>query len=60
MEKALRYSPLAAQTGPARRGDTITMEKHLQLLAADDPGKSALYALVSEMISKRFEVREGE
>jgi len=55
MEKALRYGPLAAQTGPARRGDTITMQKHLQLLAADDERKSALYALVSEMIAQRFE-----
>lgn len=54
MEKALRYGPLDAQTGPARRGDEITMDKHLQLLEARDPRLAALYRELSEMIADRF------
>jgi predicted short-subunit dehydrogenase-like oxidoreductase (DUF2520 family) len=54
MEKALRYGPAAAQTGPARRGDDITMQKHLALLAAQDQDRAELYRLLSEMIRERF------
>ncbi len=54
MEKALRYGPQAAQTGPARRGDAITMQKHMLLLANTDPQKAALYTMVSELIAARF------
>ena len=44
-------APLSRQTGPARRGDTATIEKHLQLLA-DRPAHAALYRLLSELIQK--------
>ena len=54
MEKALRYGPANAQTGPARRGDEVTMEKHLGLLAQQDPRLAALYAEISAMIMRRF------
>jgi predicted short-subunit dehydrogenase-like oxidoreductase (DUF2520 family) len=54
LEKALRYGPLAAQTGPARRGDAVTMQKHLQLLGEGDPQKAELYEIVSKMIGTRF------
>lgn len=37
------------QTGPASRGDTVTMEKHLRLLE-DYPYMRQLYALMSESI----------
>jgi predicted short-subunit dehydrogenase-like oxidoreductase (DUF2520 family) len=54
MEKALRYGPAGAQTGPARRGDAVTMEKHMQLLMGRDPERAELYARISGMISERF------
>lgn len=44
-------APLSRQTGPARRGDTATIEKHLKLLA-DRPAHAALYRLLSELIQK--------
>ncbi len=44
-------APLARQTGPARRGDTATIEKHLELLA-DRPAHAALYRLLTELIKK--------
>jgi predicted short-subunit dehydrogenase-like oxidoreductase (DUF2520 family) len=55
MEKALRYGPAGAQTGPARRGDDITMDKHLQLLETRDPQLAKLYAELSRMIAERFQ-----
>ncbi len=58
MEKALKYGPEAAQTGPARRGDAVTMHKHLRLLEASDLQKAALYTMVSELISQRFSTPE--
>ena len=54
MEKALRYGPTAAQTGPARRGDMITMKKHIGLLVDKDADGAELYQQLSEMIEKRF------
>jgi predicted short-subunit dehydrogenase-like oxidoreductase (DUF2520 family) len=39
-----------AQTGPAKRGDTITMEKHLKLLETE-PQYAAIYKMVSAFIS---------
>ena len=54
MEKALRYGPASAQTGPARRGDEVTMQKHLQLLAERDPRLEELYREMSAMIAARF------
>jgi predicted short-subunit dehydrogenase-like oxidoreductase (DUF2520 family) len=53
LEKALKYGPEASQTGPAKRGDQVTMEKHLELLAGEDRDRAALYALVSRMIGER-------
>lgn len=54
IEKALRYGPSAAQTGPARRGDEITMNKHLEMLQARDPMGAELYHDLSKMIEARF------
>jgi predicted short-subunit dehydrogenase-like oxidoreductase (DUF2520 family) len=54
MEKALRYGPQNAQTGPALRGDAITMHKHLNLLAAEDARLEALYRVLSDLIASRF------
>lgn len=51
VEKALDLGPHAAHTGPARRGDHITMDKHLALLEGD---AAQLYASISKMITERF------
>lgn len=50
MKKAIEIGPEAAQTGPAKRGDELTMERHLDLL--QDPKLAALYRLISERIAK--------
>lgn len=49
VEKALAQSPSSAQTGPAARGDTDTMQSHMQQLAFN-PRLQALYRLISDNI----------
>ncbi len=41
--------PREVQTGPASRGDTATIEKHLQLLAGQ-PALQEVYCLISKLI----------
>ena len=43
------FAPHALQTGPARRGDTGTMHKHLDLLQ-NNPSLQELYAFMSKAI----------
>ncbi len=50
-EKALQISPAAAQTGPARRGDLATLEKHL-LILKNDPLRQDIYRKMSESIAE--------
>lgn len=45
-------SPRALQTGPAKRNDTITIERHLELL--QDETKE-LYQILTNSIKKRFQ-----
>jgi predicted short-subunit dehydrogenase-like oxidoreductase (DUF2520 family) len=45
------YSPASVQTGPAIRFDSITIEKHLQLLNAD-PSLKRLYELLTKSIQQ--------
>lgn len=52
VDKGLAMGPFAAHTGPARRGDEVTMQKHLDLL--EGPQRE-LYRLLSEMIFARFQ-----
>lgn len=54
MEKAFKYGPENAQTGPALRGDAVTMDKHLSVLAQEDPERAELYKTLSMMIGSRF------
>lgn len=49
VEKALAQSPSAAQTGPAARGDTDTIQSHIQQLSFN-PRLQALYRLISDNI----------
>lgn len=53
INKAFKYGPERAQTGPARRGDEVTMRKHLGILPNAEHAE--LYQMLSEMISERFE-----
>ena len=51
VDKAFAIGPLQAHTGPARRGDQVTMQKHLDLLQGKEKD---LYQLLSDMIYDRF------
>ena len=51
--KAVAGDPLKMQTGPARRNDTITIEKHLKALALQ-PEYAEAYRLLSQLISKKY------
>jgi len=45
-------NPEQAQTGPARRGDSATIQKHLDLMEDDE--LQELYKTLSDRISKRY------
>ena len=54
IEKSLYNGPLLAQTGPAKRGDLETLDRHLALLKED--GKIAeIYRLISQHIIDTYE-----
>jgi len=52
VDKAIAMGPGAAQTGPARRGDKKTIERHLDMIA--DPTLETLYRLLSEHIRNHY------
>ena len=49
LRKAMKYNPAEIQTGPAKRGDKITMSKHLQLLEKH-PDFKKIYQKISSSI----------
>jgi len=49
--KAARFSPYTAQTGPARRGDRLTIEKHLEKLSKN---QQEIYKLLSHSIAATY------
>lgn len=49
IDKALRYSPKSVQTGPAKRGDLETLDKHMEMLQTDE-NVQEIYRLVSQNI----------
>lgn len=51
-EKLKSVTPFEAQTGPARRHDTQTLQKHLALL--EDPKQKEIYTLLSNSIQEKF------
>lgn len=51
--KAVAGDPLLLQTGPARRNDTVTLEKHIEALASQ-PEYAELYRLLANFISKKY------
>lgn len=50
--KVIKTSPLKSQTGPAMRGDEVTVNKHLQLLKLQ-PIEKQIYLQLSELIKKQ-------
>lgn len=50
--KISKTSPYDAQTGPAKRQDTGTIEKHLSLL--NDPHKKNIYTILSQSIQDTY------
>lgn len=51
--KAIAGNPLQTQTGPARRNDTLTIEKHIAALASM-PQFAELYRNLANLISKNY------
>ena len=51
-------NPAATQTGPARRGDTQTLDRHRAMLA-DRPRKREIYDKVSEDICERTKISKS-
>ena len=51
--KAINTGSLAAQTGPARRGDFNVIRKHIGLLASK-PEYAEIYRLIARMIINRY------
>ncbi|MBR1961727.1 MAG: DUF2520 domain-containing protein, partial [Alistipes sp.] len=51
-------NPAATQTGPARRGDTQTLERHRKMLA-EEPQKREIYDKISEDICERTKISKN-
>jgi predicted short-subunit dehydrogenase-like oxidoreductase (DUF2520 family) len=51
--KATTGDPLKLQTGPARRNDMLTIEKHMAALASQ-PKYAEIYGLLSKLISNNY------
>jgi len=49
-ENILTAHPAAVQTGPAKRGDVLVLEEHLQLIEKIAPDLAPIYKLMSESI----------
>jgi predicted short-subunit dehydrogenase-like oxidoreductase (DUF2520 family) len=54
VSKLHHHSPLTAQTGPARRGDKKTIQKHL-LLLKNYPEQKSVYRLLTRLIQLHFQ-----
>ena len=50
-DKISTLTPIEAQTGPARRGDTTTLQRHLDFLKDDN--KKAIYTLLTKSIQEK-------
>lgn len=53
LTKAINVSPYNAQTGPARRGDIGTMQKHLQILNHEN---QEIYKMLSKSIMTKYDI----
>ena len=59
INKAFQVGPEAAQTGPARRGDLETLDRHMQLLQ-EDLQLAELYRMISQQLVDRYVVEGDE
>jgi len=55
LENAIEFHPEQTQTGPAVRGDQITIDKHLELLS-ERPDQKELYLQLSRAINPEVEL----
>lgn len=55
--KSLQIGPEYAQTGPARRGDFETLDRHMEFLQ-DDEATAELYKVISQDIVDRYQAEE--
>ena len=51
-DKIRTLSPFEAQTGPARRNDTVTISDHIEMLA--NPNRKEIYSQLSKSIQKNY------
>ena len=54
--KMLKMGPLNSQTGPAKRNDKVTMQKHLELLKSNKK-LTSVYKIVSDLIQTQQHVK---
>lgn len=54
VNKAFSLEPHQTQTGPAKRGDSSTIEKHIRLLVAEFPEYRSLYKKYSQIIRQTY------
>lgn len=54
VNKAFSLEPHQSQTGPAKRGDSSTIEKHIRLLVAEFPEYRSLYKKYSQIIRQAY------
>lgn len=54
IEKSLLLKPSKAQTGPAKRGDLETLDKHMEILV-QQPAYSEIYKLISQRILDTYQ-----
>lgn len=57
--KAITMGPDNAQTGPAKRKDLNTMQKHISLLS-DNAAAKEIYRIISESIIEKLKKEDGE
>ena len=53
IEKAFKSNPFDAQTGPARRGDTNTLDRHRKIIG-DDDNLRKIYDTLTRSIAKTY------
>jgi len=53
LEKAWKTGPEKAQTGPAKRGDNVTIKRHLAFLEKDYPEYAEIYKRLSSSIAEK-------
>jgi predicted short-subunit dehydrogenase-like oxidoreductase (DUF2520 family) len=60
VNKIRHNAPDAMQTGPARRGDDLTITKHLEFLENQTPQYALLYTVLSIGINKNLTLNTGK